>query len=405
MVDSYIKYGFNTQTNDFTYALIPSTGQSTDQNMGPFTYGEHSVYYKILACWQAYLLTNNSQYLNIVRSVLRRIASTPLPETLTPQTAGTFLSLYVDVYQATQNKEFLIYTRSLVDWSSKRLVRNHLILESANGHVYHNYSRPVVLMKAWLKLYRAELDYPLHWKSADSFSPEEGRAVIVARSKILQDKITLHWRSQNGEEGNVTASEVSDKYEFTIPITDRNSQGPLEFTFRIFSNNKAIEKGRVLVTENASGPNIGPWEVPKWVEINISFTGKVKVTDSTGVVEVLCHYRTFDGAQGLVRCVEASPGNDWYLFTVPETGESYSKSVTIWFEAIGNPSWPLTDVSSEISIPFSITSRVNISCNVGDKETVLVKIPDISIVLRPERGILMDQFNVNSSMEIRLIMK
>ena len=163
MVDSYLKYGFNAERATFAQSLNIKTGEVAIPTADTrWTTAESAAFYEVLAVWKAYEVTGKEEYLDVVCACLRHTAEVPLPDNLDPYTAAQWLELYLDAYGAAHDREFMHRARTLAAWTAHHLVRNKVILESADGCVYHNTTRPGALLAAWLRLYTVEMAEPLH---------------------------------------------------------------------------------------------------------------------------------------------------------------------------------------------------------------------------------------------------
>ncbi len=362
MVDSFLKYGYNPATGQFASQVAPATGEATLTNaaagIGDFTH-----YYNLLACWEAYAASKDSRYLEVVRAGLQKAARSPMPAAINPQTTGAYIELFVNVFQATGDKEYLQYARSLANWSLANLLHRNLILEASNGYVYNNYNRPGILMAAWLKLYQTELALPLHWTAADFVAPNEGKLSITAKSTTPLGKVTLQLHYSNGKSGKVKIAPETDQYVFTIPLSKKAAQGPLVFDF-VVEKEKVIDKGHLLIAESV-GPDIGPWSIPKWIDKNSPLSGKVKVVDPSGIVGVQCRYQVDDSVSGVVKCEPVAGDKDRFGFVIPPTKAGYGETFKLSLEATGNPSYPITTRSSAQPVLVSEGQKTVVSCEAG----------------------------------------
>jgi len=359
MVDSFLKYGYNPATGQFASQIVPATGQATWASSAAGI-GDFTQYYNLLACWEAYAVSKEERYLEVVKTALQTAARSPMSSPINPQAAGTYIDLFVNVFQATGNKEYLQYARSLANWSLEHLLRKNLILEASNGYVYNNYNRPGILMAAWLKLYEAEQVLPLHWTAADCVSPKNGKFTLAAKSTTSLGKVTVHWCFANGKNGQTAVAPEGDQYAFMISLPKKAAQGTFTFNFAV-EKGKMIDSGRLLIAESAKA-EIGPWSVPKWIDKNTPLTGKVMVVDPSGVVSIQCRYQVGDSISGVVKCEQNIGEKDWYGFVIPLTKAGYGKTLKLWLEVTGNPSYPITTKSSVQSVAVSEKEKIAVSC-------------------------------------------
>jgi hypothetical protein len=392
MVDSFLKYGFDKGKGVFAYSLDPATGKVTKEGPTLWAVGESADSYRLLACLDAYSLTHDAKYLEPLRPVVECFAKTPYSEQVPDESIATWLEVLLKAYRETHDAYYLREARRLADWSAEKMVRDGLILESADGYVYQAKARPGLLMQQWLDLYRVEQQERLHWTAPDSVAPGE---TLTIRATAPSTGLRLVWRFRDGVEGSVEPSIAGSEYAFAIPIPAQAAQGPLELRF---SGTDASElgTGTLLVTRDATGPTFADLELPKWSQRAQALSGKVRVADPVGVVDVKCVYSAGSGGEGSVDCSSASDGV--YTFTVPPANGVSDLRLRI--VARGNPDWPVESVSDEQSVALSDHAGVGVSGEAGVSATVPVEGWDLQVFYEPfcqisDAYIQLDRLNAN----------
>ena len=263
-------------------------------------------------------------------AILARVDKAPISPETEPYTAGQWLGLYLDAYRATGDRTFLHRARSLAQWSKTHLVKNGLILERANGLVYHNYSRPGGLFAAWLRLYEIEQEEPFHWRTANALSTHEDSVPIEIQGRNLR----VVWHFQDGASGEEAADAPSVR-QVSIPMPSKPAQGPLRITFQTPDGSQ--DTAEILLAENPEGPVFSGWEHAAWIAQGEPLEGRVEVRDPSGVVRVECVVATEAGAETRLPCTPDPSRESAYVFSIPPA----TRDLVFAIEAAGNPAWPI----------------------------------------------------------------
>jgi len=333
MVDAYLKYGYDRENNEFTGGLNIRTGEEARPPAEtPWQPGEYADFYRLKAVWKAYGYTGDTKYLEVVLARLQQVARKSISEKIEPHTAGNWLELYINAFEATGDITYLRYARTFMAWTQEHLLRNDMIIESADGYVYHSMSRPGTLLSAWLRLYALEREFPLHWQAPDAVRSDSKTLPLELRGENIQ----VTWRFQDGREGR---SQV-DAQESTIvllTLPEDVAQGPV--TLRFKSGKTAVEETEVLIAKNPDGPAFSAWDYPEWVASDEQLDGKVKVEDSSGIIQVRCRYFQGEGEEAVVNCRLLE--DDYYAFSIPALGAAAGEAFSFTLEATSNPAWPI----------------------------------------------------------------
>ncbi len=396
MVDSYLRYGFEPETGTFALTVIPSTGKPTGKVVEAWSRGENAYWQCMSACWEAYRRTKNPKYLEVMEIGARTAANTPIPDKVAPEPVGLWIELFGKIYTVTGNEEYLRYARSLAEWSCEHLLRNDLILESASGYVYHNYSSPGSLVQGWLSLYELEREVALHWTAPESIHPSAGEVVVTAAAGDVGEGLGLRWKLRDGQTGNVQGTKQNDTIVFTVRLPGETPEGPLGFEFVQKGSGEVVGTGQSLVAENPAGPVVGPWRLPEWTDREMSLRGSVKVTDETGLVTVVCHYRLPDGRQGQLPCMPNPDEDSWYRFSIPAAGRDVSGETALWIEARGNPEWPISTVTTEQVVPLSAGERSTVHHRSGELFSLSSANGQVRFTLVPDADIRFGAVRVES---------
>jgi hypothetical protein len=372
MVDSFLKYGFNKDTGVFANTLDPATGKITKEGPTTWALGESSDAFRLLACLDAYNLTGDPRYLEPLRPVVETFAKTPPPPSAANETIATWLDVLFKAYRATHDAYFLRQARSLANWAADNVIRDGLILESANGYVYQAKSRPGLLMQALLEMYRLEKDEPLHWTAPGHIAPGETLTVCAVSKR---EGLRIAWQLRDGMEGVAEGMLADGRYTFAIPLDTNVAQGPLELRFSA-SDAPDLGTGEVLVTCDPDGPAFADWEFPALLDRTQPLTGSVRIMDSVGVIDAKCIY-----PGGSVDCVLTDNGP--YTFTIPPTADPAAKEVTFQIAARGNAAWPIESKSPLQSVALSDHASVGISGEAGVAATVPVEGWDLRVNYEP----------------------
>ncbi|MBI5091659.1 MAG: PQQ-binding-like beta-propeller repeat protein [Candidatus Hydrogenedentes bacterium] len=370
MLDAFLKYGFKSETGEFAGELVPATGAVTKWSTTTWGAGESAGYYGAMACWDAYELTKDERYLKVLEARLKNTANTPLSDKITPVVAGGWLKLYVRAYRATRDDTYVAYARRLAEWSREHLTKRGLIIESASGYVYLNYSRPGELMQAWLELYEAERERPVHWLAPESVALNQGALAVLAQGDSLPDTLSLVWQFQDGKKGAANASRVGGQFLFSVPVLADAAQGPMSLMFVEPSTQKTLDKGTVLVADNPKGPSISEIRFPAYVDRAAPLEGDVKVVDASGVGDVKCAYAFDRDHAGTTPCRKDEKESSLYHFTIPAAGEVATSELSFRIEAQGNPKWPVVAKSAEQRAAVATGAALKLSAKVGESATL-----------------------------------
>ena len=367
MVDAVLKYGFDPSDGSFARQIVPSTGKALGK-ANAFAHGESADFYRLSALLHAYRLTGESRFLQALQSRLQSISRMPLPDGITPQVVGSLIDLFVDVYQTTHEKEYLQFARSLADWSLHNLVRKDLILESSAGCVYHNYSRPGVLLSAWLKLYETELAQPLHWTTRDIHPAQGGIMLVNATAFRELEQITLEATFKNRKKVRTSAKPVGGSYVFALRYSNKSSQGPVSLRFFAKGGKGPLDQGEVLVVGSA-GPQIQSMDFLTWIPQNREFHGKAQVSDSAGMVKVICHYQAGEDLSGQVTGIADPRNAELFTFTFPPL-TTKSDRMILHLEAVGNPAYPMTIHSAQQTVVLAKADVITVNVPSGLAQTI-----------------------------------
>ena len=388
MLDAFLKYGFNNETGEFAGELVPATGEVTRWSANTWGAGESAGYYGAMACWDAYELTKDERYLKTLETRLKNVSRTPLSDGITPVAAGGWLKLYVRAYRATRNESDLTCARRLAEWARQHLTKRGLILESASGYVYLNYSRPGELMQAWMELYEVERARAIHWLAPDGVSLSDGAFAVSAEGRALPDTLRLNWTFHDGKQGTATATRVGARFTFTVPVPADAAQGPMSLSFTDPLNETTFDGGTVLVAVNPKGPAISHVSVAEWAEEGTPLTGVVTITDASGVMDVTCHYRFGAGGGASVACVQDGSDPTQYHFTIPPSGDASANAISYSIEAQGNPKYPVKTLLPERSVPVARGAIFKVSVKAGETASVSASAADtLAITVTPERAL------------------
>jgi outer membrane protein assembly factor BamB len=354
MVDSYLKYGYDAEKVEFAQSLNIKTGEVALEPLEtPWQGGESGAFYEVMALMKAYELTQEGRYLEVACARLNRVGGEPLAQDLDPYTAGCWLSLYVDAYEATQDRVHLRHARGFAAWTYKNLVKNGLILENAEGYVYHNYQRPGALLAAWLRLHAVEQREAVHWKCPDAVRADAESLQVPVRG----ENVNLSWTFQDGATGAKTVQAPKGTL-VSIPLPKNAAQGPLEICFN------ESDTATVLLAGNPSGPSFYEWKHPEWITADAGLVGSVNVHDPSGVLRVECVYTWAEGQVERVPCVNEGAT---YLFWIPALRDKAGATLRFHIEAEGNPAWPVRSQSE--------TRNVIVATSTGPGDVTLIEAP------------------------------
>ena len=369
MVDAVLQYGFDATSGEFASQLVPATGQALNGKTSVFSSGESSEYYRVHACLKAFRLTGEKRYLQAVQSCLDHLAQQPIPLSVSPQTIGAYIDLCVEVFHLSADQRYLRYGRSLANWSLQHLVRQGLIIEAANGIVYHNCTRPGVLLAAWLKLYEAERSLPLHWRAQEITSPRTGKIEIEVQTDAAVEAIELEAVLANQQHIRTRSKLRTGRGWLSLKLPKKVSQGPVVLRFYADTDRIQLGQGQLLITES-SGPIIGPVSCPTWKERNSAVSGYAQVDDAAGIVKVICHYQAADTKVGAVVCEQKAAQQNLFSFTIPPL-QSRADALTIQLEAVSNPPYPMTSWSAPVHIAIADVSEMLLASELSDSFLVV----------------------------------
>ncbi|MCC6486655.1 MAG: PQQ-binding-like beta-propeller repeat protein, partial [Candidatus Hydrogenedentes bacterium] len=389
LVDAVLQYGFDANTGAIANELELPTGKVVQWGTSPWSYADNSGYYGALALWRAWELTHEQRYLDAFSARLRAVCAAPLPESLAPGVAGSWLQVFADGYRATRDPLFLTSARRLATWTAEHLVRRGLILESSTGYVYLNYTRPGDLVRGWLDLYSVERGLPLHWLAPSAVRPEDGTLPILIRTTPEVKKIRFEWRWQDGSGDAATADSSTGECTLTIPIPAGVAQGALALTFRDSVTGNVLDTGTVLVAKNPDGPKIALGDIPTWVDASQGFTFEATVSDSTGVTATSCEYTLPDGTSGTVEGQRVLPDADTYRFALPAAGGEAQGMLRFRVIASGNASWPVKAASPEHVLALARSASLQFTGNAGETLSAIngEGPAAITAVLKPDRAV------------------
>ncbi|MCC6698707.1 MAG: VCBS repeat-containing protein [Candidatus Hydrogenedentes bacterium] len=366
LVDSVLQYGFDVNTGAIANELELPTGKVVQWGASPWTYADNSGYCGALALWKAWELTREQRYLDAYAARLRAVCAAPLPESLAPGVAGSWLQILVDGYKATRDPLFLTSARRLAVWSAEYLVRRGLILESSTGYVYLNYTRPGDLVRGWLDLYSVERGLPLHWLAPSAVRPDDSGLPILIKTIPEVKQIRVEWRWQDGTGDAAPADTSSGECTLTIPISAGVSQGELALTFVDSASGNTLDTGTVLVVQNPNGPKIVLGDIPTWIDASQGFTFEAAVCDSTGVTATSCEYALPDGTSGTVEGQRVSPDADTYRFALPAAGGETPGMLRFRVTASGNAAWPVKAASPEHTAVLATSASMQFTGGAGE---------------------------------------
>jgi len=376
MIDAVLKYGFDPTDGSFAGQIVPSTGQALGK-ANAFSHGEPAESYRLSALLHAYRLTGETRFLQALQVRLQSISRMPLPTGVTPQVAGSLIDLLVDVYRISGEKDYLQFARNLADWSLHNLVRKDLIIESSAGCVYHNDSRPGVLLSAWLRLYETELVQPLHWTTCDAHSGQGGTILVNARTCRELDEITLEATFKDRRKVRIRAKPLHGSYSFALRYSKKSRQGPVHLRFFRESDKRLLDQGEVLLVDSA-GPQIRFINFPDWIPQNRRFCGTARVSDSAGIVKVVCHYQAEDSLSGQVTGMEDPKDAELFIFTLPPLATKSDRMI-LQLEAVGNPAYPMTTRSSQQTVVLAKPDVIAINVQSGLTQLLPSSLKDLSL--------------------------
>lgn len=354
MVDAVLHYGFDADSGQFAGQLAPATGQALNGKTSAFGSGESSEYYRVYACLEAFRLSGEQRYLQAMQSCLRNLAQQSIPEYVSPQTIGSYIDLCLEAFHLTADRRYLRYGRSLADWSLQHSVRKGLILEAANGIVYHNSTRPGILLAAWLKLYQVERSLPLHWRTQEITSPLAGQLQVEVQADPAIKSVELQAVLPDRRQISAKTKLHNGKGVLTLQLPKKANQGAVDFFFYAGHKGKLLDQGRVFIASSA-GPVIGPVSCPTWMERNSVLSGYVQVDDAAGIVRVICHYQSSDAPAGAVVCQQKPGRPNLFHYTIPAL-PTRADHMTLQIEAVGNPAFPTTSWSAQLQIAIADVS-------------------------------------------------
>ena len=326
-----------------------------------------------MACWEAYALTREQRYLDVVEARLEHLSNTPLEDGIEPGVIGNWIDLSLKAYEATGKKAYLMLARRLAGWSLTTLVREGLILEHSGGCVYRNSGLPGALMKAWLDLYDVEKRLSLHWRASASVRPSEGHFVVMAQPGTDAHEIRLDYRWSDGRAGSCPADAQSGGAGVSRGLSRecRARAGGTAFLWTLRTPRPST-RARSWWRRIRRGPRLAPGIIPRAVDRTQPLLGRVRVADLSGIVKVLCRYRFPDGKEGQALCAASEDDAGSFAFTIPPAGEKNTGRVTFTVEAWGNPAWPVGSESEEQSVLLASVTPLRFSGKAGEQIAVPV---------------------------------
>lgn len=394
MVDAVLHYGFDADSGQFASQLAPATGQALNGKTSAFGSGESSEYYRVYACLEAFRLSGEQRYLQAMESCLRNLAQQSIPESVSPQTIGSYIDLCLEAFQLTADQRYLRYGRSLADWSLQHSVRKGLILEAANGMVYHNSTRPGVLLAAWLKLYQVERSLPLHWRAQEITSPLAGTLKIEVQADAAIKSVELKAVLASQQKISARTELRNGKGVLTLQLPKKTGQGAVDLYFYTGHQGKQLGQGRVFIAASG-GPVIGPVSCPTWMERNSVLSGHVQVDDAAGIVKVICHYQSSDAPAGTVSC-EQKPGRpNLFHFAIPAL-QTRADHMTLQIEAVGNPAFPMTHWSAPLQIAIADVSEMLLVNQSADSFQAVPGLAGLSLQAKAPGGMLNSRVRIVS---------
>lgn len=377
MTDSYLKYGYRP-SGLFATQLVPATGQATWPDSSQFSFPDFPEYFRVQACWQAFCLSKDKKYLHITQTALQRIAQAAIPRNLSPQAAGTIISILVDVYSQTGERSYLQYARTLADWTLAHLVDHDLILESAGGYVYHNYNRPGELLRAWIKLYKADREESLHWTTKSQVRAKEKAFTVTAQYKNSAPELLLQAIFHDGKKTDAKATPANGEIVFAVKIPGSVAQGPAHLVFMDKRTRQILGEGQITISEY-DGPPECSWSLPAWADRSAPFSGALTVAGRRGVMSVKCFYNSDSHSTDSVLCTAADAATGKYVFTLPALKSGAAKALTLWAMATFNPGYPVRWTSSEQQVPLADAKTITVSLEKNQSSLVSTGLADIQL--------------------------
>ena len=389
LVDSILQYGFEPESGAIANELELPTGKVLQWSGSPWTFADNGGFFGAMALGKAWELTREQRYLDAFSARLRAVANAPVPESLAPGVAGSWLRTFVAGYKVTRDPLFLNSARHLAAWSAEHLVRRGLILESSTGYVYLNYTRPGDLVRGWLDLYAVERDLPLHWLAPSAVRPTDGTLPILFTTTAKLNKVRVDWRWQNGRTESATVDRTGSERTLTIAIPADVAEGPMTLTFTDPASGNVLDTGVVLISRNPDGPKIALGDVSAWLDASQGYSLDATISDATGITTTTCEYTLPDGSTGAVEGARVSPDADIYRFTLPAVKSETPGSLRFRVTASGNAAWPVRAKSPEQSVALAIPASLQFTGGAGETLSASTGEGNVAITatLKPESAV------------------